>query len=215
MADIKSALQQYMARSTQTHTSASGPVVQLLDEWAQEHKPETTMTQTPTPTPSTPALSISEQTFNLVRDNPYISVTDAVKQLKTRGHLASTTTSLISQMVRSGMMSRDKDNSLSALQKKYTPIQAAPARAHRKERAKANRVALAAKRQERDIRVKVRNAASEGIATLTATRAQAAPFPSISPDPTPTLLTAKQVLETLSIKEAHMLYRELQTMFGD
>lgn len=208
MSDIKSALQQYMARSTQTHTSASGPVVQLLDEWAQEHKPETTMTQapTPTPTPSTPALSISEQTFNLVRDNPYISATDAVKQLETRGHLATTTTSLISQMVRSGMMSRDKDNSLSALQKKYTPIQAAPARAHRKERAKANRVALAAKRQERDIRVKVRNAASEGIATLNAARAQAT-----SRQPT----TIKQVIESLNVKEAHELYRELKTMFGD
>jgi len=204
MSDIKSALQQYMARSTQTHTSASGPVVQLLDEWAQEHKPETTMTQTPTP--STPALSISEQTFNLVRDNPYISATDAVKQLETRGHLATTTTSLISQMVRSGMMSRDKDNSLSALQKKYTPIQAAPARAHRKERAKANRVALAAKRQERDIRVKVRNAASEGIATLTAPHTQAT-----SRQPT----TIKQVIESLNVKEAHELYRELKTMFGD
>jgi hypothetical protein len=203
MSDIKSALQQYIARSTQTHTSASAPVVQLLDEWAQESKPETTMTQTPTP--STPALSISEQTFNLVRDNPYISATDAVKQLETRGHLASTTASLISQMVRSGMMSRDKDNNLSALQKKYTPIQAAPARAHRKERAKANRVALTAKRQERDIQVKVRNAASEGIATLNAARAQAT-----SRQPT----TIKQVIESLNVKEAHELYCELKTMFS-
>jgi hypothetical protein len=54
--------------------------------------------------------------------------------------------------------------------------------------------------------IKKQNGIRAGIATLNAFPAQAAPAP--------TLLTAKQVLETLSIKEAHMLYRELQTMFG-
>jgi hypothetical protein len=57
------------------------------------------------------------------------------------------------------------------------------------------------------VAIKERNGVRAGIATLNASHAQP-----LAQQAQP--LTAKQVLETLSIKEAHALYRELQTMFS-
>jgi hypothetical protein len=111
-------------------------------------------------------------------------------------------------------MSKDKDGKMTALISEYRPLKSASTLrnmgallrkkiANTKAPDKADYISRPVQALKQQIAVRA------GIATLNASHAQAAPAPA------PTLLTAKQVLETLSIKEAHMLYRELQTMFGD
>lgn len=233
MADIKSAMQQALALAA----SHPATVAQALDEWeANDAKPAApTLARAPTPIPTIREATtmthpyadctISEQTFNLIRDVPYILMTDALATLTDRGHNIHTTSSLISQMVRQGMVSRDKDDKLTALQKKYTPIQSMKSRAYLAAAAKA----LKAKKKNklvklpREVRVPVfiseQTKVPKGIAALNSTP-DVGPVPStvapklMTAEPISKLMTAAQVLETLSIKEAHVLYRELQSMFG-
>lgn len=208
MPDIKSALQQ------------------ALTEWADE-------LTAPTPAPTTQPepimtnqnqaaesdLSISEQTFNYVRDNPYTTIQAAVEALDKRGLNVNSTGSLIYQMIRAGMVSRDKDGKLTALHKRYTPVQTK----RHVERVKKVRQPYGPRRRDYeqpvengpttpvqiDLKFNKPRSTTEGIAALNAPAAQHTRTTDESP-----LLTAEQVLKTLSVKEAHALYRELQTMFG-
>ena len=233
MADIKSALQQALALAAAHPTT----VTQALDEWeADDAKPAApTLARAPTPVPTIQEattmthpyanLTISEQTFNLIRDTPYVLMPRAIELLSARGHNYHTTSSLISQMVRQGMISRDKDDKLSALQKKYTPIQSMKSRAYLAAASKALKTQKKAKavKKPREVRVPVfipeQVKVPKGIAALNSTPVAAPAQPTQAPvlvtaEPLSKLMTAAQVLETLSIKEAHVLYRELQTMFG-
>ena len=230
MADIKSAMQQALA------IAAANPaaVTQALAEWeADDAKPAApTLARAPTPIPTIQEattmtdlyadLTISEQTFNLIRDTPYVLMTRAIDLLSARGHNYHTTSSLISQMVRQGMVSRDKDNKLTALQKKYTPIQSMKSRAYLAAASKALKSKKKNKlvKMPREVRVPVfipeQVKTPKGIAALNS-KPVAAPIAvptQATAEVPPTHMTAAQVLETLSIKEAHILYRELQTMFG-
>ena len=233
MADIKSAMQQALA------AAAANPaaVTQALDEWeADDATPAApSLARAPTPIPTIQEattmtdlyadLTISEQTFNLIRDTPYVLMTRAVDLLSARGHNYHTTSSLISQMVRQGMVSRDKDNKLTALQKKYTPIQSMKSRAYLAAASKALKAKKKNKlvKMPREIRVPVFTPehvkTPKGIAALNSTPVAAPAQPTQAPVPVTAeilrvQMTAADVLETLSIKEAHVLYRELQTMFG-
>lgn len=181
----------------------------ILNDWAADDtpfvpkvipptQPEPTTMNTPTaPTLRNFDISVSEQTFNMIRDNPYITIFDAVAKLTAKGLNENSTGSLIYQMIRCGMIGRDKDDRLTALKKKYTPVQTKrnAGRGVRKVRAPYAARTSAGK--------------PEGIAALNAPRAQHTHTTDEAP-----LLTAEQVLKTLSVKEAHALYRELQTMFG-
>jgi hypothetical protein len=165
-----------------------------------------------------PTVGVSQVSFNYVRDNPYTTAAQAVKALEQQGFKKSSLTSLYTQMIRQGHLSKDKDGKLTALIPEYRPLKASATLrnmgallrkkiANTKAPTKADLPPLRPTKLNIDIRaIKQQNGVRAGIATLNASHAQA------------TLaqpLTAKQVLETLSIKEAHMLYRELQTMFGD
>jgi len=170
-----------------------------------------------------PTVGVSQAAFNYVRDNPYTTAMQAVKVLEMQGFKKTSLTSLYTQMIRQKQMSKDKDGKMTALIPEYRPLKSASTirnmgAALRKKIAntKAPDKADYTPRQPAKVSIdivaiKKQNGIRAGIATLNASHAQAAPPPA----PTPTLLTAKQVLETLSIKEAHVLYRELQTMFGD
>lgn len=157
----------------------------------------TTTTQTTHTIPPQfgPGVSTSQTVFDYIRSNPYICSADVKDILTAQGFNKSSVDSLIHQMVRVGMISRDKDTKLTALQSKYTPIKSVPT-------GKVQHVRKAP----------IRKVPSQGIAAL-----NPAPTPTTTVAPAPItsapLLTAARVLEMLSVKEAHVLYRELQTMF--
>lgn len=154
-------------------------------------------------------VGVSKAAFDYIRDNPYATTMQAVDALEKRGFKRTSLTSLYSQMVRQGHLSKDMDGRLTALIKEFRTLKSSSQMLKLSQRAQpperqAPTVAI-------DIRaIKNRNK-PEGIASLNAAPAQATPTTAAKP---PTPLTAAQVLESLSIKEAHILYRELQTMFG-
>ena len=184
----------------------------------------------------------SRATFAYIKANPYRTTTEAVNALYAMGHKKNSTTALFSAMIQQGIVSKDKDGKLTAMVDEYVPIKhnqqiklanavRAAARAGSVIKAKTT---LSTKIMEHvqknppswperqaptvtiDVRaIKNRNT-PEGIASLNATVAQATPAAQAAPavQATPVMLTAEQVLKTMSIKEAHVLYRELQTMFG-
>ena len=174
-----------------------------------------------------PTVGVSQISFNYVRDNPYTTVVQAVKALEQQGFKKTSLTSLYTQMIRQGHLSKDKDGKLTALIPEYRPLKATATlrnlgvlmrkkltKMAKKAPTKADPPPLRPTKLNIDIRaIKQQNGARAGIATLNASHAQATLAQPLTQQAQP--LTAKQVLETLSIKEAHMLYRELQTMFGD
>jgi len=170
-------------------------------------------------------VGVSQASFNYVRDNPYTTAAQAVAVLEKQGFKKSSLTSLYTQMIRQGHLSRDKDGKLTALIPEFRPLKATATirnmgallrkkLANTKAPTKADPPPLRPTKLNIDIRpIKQQNGVRAGIATLNASHAQATLAQPLAQQAQP--LTAKQVLETLSIKEAHMLYRELQTMFGD
>ena len=206
-----------------------------LSEWGDDDIPPT-----PTPAPKErhyfqATVGVSQAAFNYVKDNPYTTTMQAIAALEQRGFKKSSLSSLYTQMVAQGQLSKDKDGRLTALIPEYRPLKAsatlrnlglliksAAARKNKpKAKPKAPTKAAYPERQAPTVNIdivaiKERNAVRAGIATLNASHAQAGQAAPATPvaAPTPKLLTAAQVLETLSIKEAHILYRELQTMFG-
>jgi hypothetical protein len=217
MPDMKTALNS--AISTQRKTS----LMDAINDWVDEEKSLSTSSQAQPELAKQrhyfqPTVGVSQASFNYVRDNPYTTAAQAVQALEKQGFKKTSLTSLYTQMIRQGHLSRDKDGKLTALIPEFRPLKATATirnmgallrkkLANTKAPTKADPPPLRPTKLNIDIRpTKQQNGVHAGIATLNASHAQAAPAP--------TLLTAKQVLETLSIKEAHMLYRELQTMFG-
>ena len=205
MPDIKTALHAVLNEWDKEEASLSKPSQAQPEPAKQRHYFKAT-------------VGVSQASFNYVRDNPYTTAGQAVKALETQGFKRTSLASLYTQMIRQGHLSRDKDGKLTALIPEFRPLKATATIRNmgallRKKLAntKAPTKADPPPRQPAKVNIdiaaiKKQNGIRAGIATLNAFPAQAAPAP--------TLLTAKQVLETLSIKEAHMLYRELQTMFG-
>lgn len=160
-----------------------------------------------------PTVGVSQAAFNYIRDNPYTTSAQAVKVLEKQGFKKTSLTSLYTQMIRQKQMSRDKDGKMTALIPEYRPLKASATirnmgAALRKKIANT-KAPDKADYTPRPVQAIKQIAVRAGIATLNASHAQAAVAPPVTQQ-----LTAKQVLETLSIKEAHVLYRELQTMFG-
>ena len=227
MPDMKTAL--HTAISTQHKTS----LIEALNEW---DKDDASLSK---PSQAQPELAkqrhyfkatvgVSQASFNYVRDNPYTTAGQAVAALEKQGFKKTSLTSLYTQMIRQGHLSKDKDGKLTALIPEFRPLKATATLrnmgallrkklANTKAPTKADPPPLRPTKLNIDIRaIKQQNGARAGIATLNASHAQATLAQPLAQPLTQQAqpLTAKQVLETLSIKEAHALYRELQTMFS-
>ena len=118
-------------------------------------------------------MNASQTIFNYIRNNPYKRFPDAVTELTAQGIKRATVEALLYQMVSARMLSRDKDDMLTALQTKYTSISARARRGSIKPKA-----------------------------------------PAPAPAPAPISATAKQVLESMTIKEAYTLHIALKEMFN-
>lgn len=206
----------------------------VLSEWSddEDSRKQTTKENAVQPYHFKATNNVTRETFNYVRDNPGKTAKQIMDSMGARGYKTSSVRSLLGQMVLGSMLAVDAPTgTYHAIKKEYSPMKASVLKAGREQTKKSlsktiKQLALKHIPITRDYparqaptvnidvqAIKNRNT-PEGIATLNAAHAQATLAPSIAA-PTPKLLTAAQVLETLSIKEAHILYRELQSMFGN
>jgi len=97
-----------------------------LKEWEppemQGKEEGTTAGTSTTPAPSKPSRNMTRDTFAMVRDNPGITRNNAVQRLEAMGHKPTSTTSILSQMVKTKMIS-ETNGVLSTKRKNYTPLQ--------------------------------------------------------------------------------------------
>jgi len=80
----------------------------------------------PTPAPPKPAVNVrrnlTRDTFAMVRDNPGILRANAIERLEAMGHKPTSTTSILSQMVRAKMIDEVGYGILSTKRKHYTSL---------------------------------------------------------------------------------------------
>ena len=150
--------------------------------------------------------NISRNTFNAVRDNPGQTRVYIVRLLDKQGHNHKSTASLITQMLRQGMIT-EREGRLFAQQPEYTPI-------------KSYRLQKARKAQQKHKAPK--QVQSKGIAALPAatTSAVAHEFTRPVVEPSKAALPehiqsyVDSVLHSMSILQAKHVYQALHELFG-
>ena len=102
-------------------TSALGLKLQEAIEANEARKAMAQWNEPTTPMNPTPTLSICEATFNMVRDNPGLTKSKIVALLEKQGHKPTSTTSMLSIMIRYGIIIQEEDKVLRAIGNKYKP----------------------------------------------------------------------------------------------
>jgi hypothetical protein len=167
----------------------------ILHAWEQ---PETTETTKET-TVFKPTNNVTQATFNFVRDNSGCARNDAIRILVSQGHKKSSVSSLIGQMLRQGHIYKDSDGLLRPNAKEYTPIKSAKTIAKREgKEKKAKSYKVITSKQE-----------AKGLAALV-NEPMAEAF-----EHRPDIRTSIDVImDTVSLNDAHELYRRLHLYFG-
>ena len=101
-------------------TSALGLKLQEAIEAAEARKAMANWTKPTTPMTTNP-ISLSELTFNTVRDNPGTTKGQIVAMLEKDGHKAVSTTSMLSAMIRYGAIIMGDRKTLHAVGETYKP----------------------------------------------------------------------------------------------
>ena len=165
----------------------------ILHAWEQpetiEQPKETTM--------FTPTNNVTKATFNFVRDNSGCARNDAIRILVQQGHKKSSVSSLLGQMLRQGHIYKDSDGLLRPNGKEYTPIKSAKTAAKQEaklKKAKSYKV-ITSKTTEP-------SAESLGIAALEFDHKL------------DTRTNIDIIMDTVSLNDAHELYRRLHLYFG-
>lgn len=167
----------------------------ILHAWEQ---PETTETTKET-TVFKPTNNVTQATFNFVRDNSGCARNDAIRLLVSQGHKKSSVSSLIGQMLRQGHIYKDSDGLLRPNGKEYTPIKSAKTAARQEGKLKkAKSYKVITSKQE-----------AKGLAALV-NEPMAEAF-----EHRPDIRTSIDVImDTVSLNDAHELYRRLHLYFG-
>lgn len=134
-----------------------------------------------------PTTNTSRASFEIVRDNPYKTKREYIKLLEQRGFKSSSTSSLLSQMTRQGMLSADDMGLLHANQNEYRPLKTAKAYAKQAKKVKTSKLRT-----------------SEPVIDSGITRLVKQPYRT----------KIQTILDDISLSDAHELYRELHTYFG-
>jgi len=219
MPDIKTALQQALAK-TATEWAADDEAHHKI-----EPKQEKTMTVTvsaTTPTPAAPAApaapattnlsrpNLSRITFELIRDNPGLTMGVAMTVLEKKGFKPSSVSSLIYQMIKVRLIVADPNGKLTAVVSEYVPIQT---NMIRKRKAKAKDKA------------KTKAAPAPVAAGLASIAPVAAPLPRKHIEivntrtgevfnPRKEEWTVESVIGSLNVRQAMAVYDELRKIFG-
>ena len=165
----------------------------ILHAWEQ---PETTE-QPKELTMFKPTNNVTQATFNFVRDNSGCARNDAIRILVAQGHKKSSVSSLIGQMLRQGHIYKDSDGLLRPNGKVYTPIKSAKTMAKRE--------------------AKVKKPKSYKVITSKTTEpsAEALGLAALALDHKPDIRTSIDIImDTVSLNDAHELYRRLHLYFG-
>ena len=194
MPDLKSALQS------------------ALNEWNQ---PETTTVQTTTPSHHALAAveqrpegtryfsrttDVSRSTFEYVRDNPHRVTREVVAALSAHGHNPSSVSSILSQMARTGLITRESDGTYWTHAREYTPVKLSALRRDRKPTKPK-----AAKPKAAKPKVEAPKAEAPK-PTVVLTRKEAAPAPAA--------YDVDALIATLTIAQARDLFAALKRMFA-
>jgi hypothetical protein len=102
-------------------TSALGLKLQEAIEANEARKAMAQWNEPTTPMTTTTPVSICEATFNMVRDNPGKTKAQIVELLEKQGHKPTSTTSMLSIMIRYGIIIQEEDKVLRAVGNKYKP----------------------------------------------------------------------------------------------
>ena len=147
---------------------------------------------------TTKPRNISKETFDYIIANPGCTPSQVADALQKVGYLHKTVTALIYQMVRQDMLRKDVNKKVYALLPAYVPIKTI-------QRTKPER------RKKVNVERVVGMLEDAGLASLaTRTRTQhAAPQQAA-----PLKLTAKYILDNVSLSEAKALYDEMHAIFG-
>jgi hypothetical protein len=163
----------------------------ILQAWEQ---PET-IEETKETTMFTPTNNVTKATFNFIRDNSGCARNDAIRLLVLQGHKKSSVSSLIGQMLRQGHIWKDGDGLLRPNAKEYTPIKSTKTIANREKKLKKTKT----------LKLKT----SGGLAALV-NEPMAQAF-----EHRPDIRTSIDVImDTVSLNDAHELYRRLHLYFG-
>lgn len=154
----------------------------ILQSWEQ---PETTTTETTKETiVFKPTTNTSRACFEIVRDNPYKTKREYIKLLEQKGFKASSTSSLLSQMTRQGLLSVDDMGLMHSNQTEYSPLKA----------------------------VKVFKAKKAKTSKLRTSEPVVEPKREVINVPVRTNIEV--ILDTITLSEAHELYSKLHKYFG-
>jgi hypothetical protein len=135
--------------------------------------------------------NVTRATFEMVRDNPGITRTEALQRLDAQCFRASSTTSLVTSFLQQGQFEL-VDGKLFTTSNEYTPLKSGRARREMVSKKPAVKA------------VKPLNPAkSDG----------AAQQPQATSVAQPKSITPNMVLETLNVKDAYALYKALEAMF--
>jgi len=188
-----------------------------LNEWNQ---PETTTVQTATPSHHALAAveqrpegtryfsrttDVSRSTFEYVRDNPHRVTREVVAALSAHGHNPSSVSSILSQMARTGLITRESDGTYWTHAREYTPVKLSALRRDRKPTKPK-----AAKPKAAKPKVEAPKAEAPK-PTVVLTRKEAAPAP--APD-LRVVNSIDELISTLTIAQAKELFDKLRKMFA-
>jgi hypothetical protein len=170
----------------------------ILQAWDQ---PETTETTKET-TVFKPTNNVTQATFNFIRDNSGCARHDAIRLLVQKGHKKSSVSSLIGQMLRQGHIWKDSDGLLRPNGKEYTPIKSSKTIANREKKLKKPKTFKLKTSMPSQEALDAAAEAMGGINTL------------IAHDRTPIRTSIDVIMDTVSLNDAHELYRRLHLYFG-
>jgi hypothetical protein len=166
----------------------------LLNAWAQDEEQtikEKVMTQ---PHRFKPTNNASRETFSFIKNNPNLTAKEIVVHMTKRGFKENSTTSLCTQMIRQGMVSRDTRGGLRVMQEEYAPLKSYKKR----EKEKAQKT----EKPKKEV---------AGLAAL-------APQDKVDTSRSTIVLnrnwTAQGVVDKLSVMQARELYDLLKKIFG-
>ena len=199
MPDLKSALQS------------------ALNEWNQ---PETTTVQTTTPSHHALAAveqrpegtryfsrttDVSRSTFEYVRDNPHRVTREVVAALSAHGHNPSSVSSILSQMARTGLITRESDGTYWTHAREYTPVKLSALRRDRKPTKPKAAKPKAAKPKVEAPKVEAPKP------TVVLTRKEAAPAPASD---LRVVNSIDELIDQLTVRQAIDLFNKLKGMLA-
>jgi hypothetical protein len=191
-----------------------------LNEWNQ---PETTTVQTTTPSHHALAAveqrpegtryfsrttDVSRSTFEYVRDNPHRVTREVVAALSAHGHNPSSVSSILSQMARTGLITRESDGTYWTHAREYTPVKLSALRRDRKATKPK-----AAKPKTVQPKVEAPKAEAPKVEapkpTVVLTRKEAAPAPALR-----VVNSIDELIDQLTVRQAIDLFNKLKGMLA-